>query len=54
MSTKDIQKEIEKMKKIADAIKDDREKHIVLVAKRASKKMDNVYDLRTLEKIMRV
>ena len=54
MPTKDLQKEIEKMKKIADAIKDDREKHIVLVAKRASKKMDNVYDLRTLEKIMRV
>ncbi|NPA75864.1 MAG: ATP-binding protein [Euryarchaeota archaeon] len=48
MSARDIQKEMEKLKKRAEAIKDDREKHLILVAKKA-KKMDNVYDLNDIE-----
>ena len=52
MTLRDVQKELEKLEKMAEAIKDDREKHLILVAKKVSKKMDNVYDLKTLEKIM--
>ena len=54
MNARDVQKEMEELRKMAEAIKDERKKHLILVAKRTSKKMDNVYDLRTLEKIMRV
>jgi len=52
MTLRDVQKELEKLEKMAEAIRDDREKHLILVAKKVSKKMDNVYDLKTLEKIM--
>ncbi len=53
LTERDVRREMEKLRKKAEAVKDNRDKHLILVAKSVRKKMENVYDLRDLEKIIR-
>ncbi len=44
-----VKKEMKKLREKADAVKDPRKKHLIIVSKRVKKKERNVYDLRDIE-----
>ena len=52
LGEKEVKREIEKLKEKADAIRDAREKELIIVAKKVEKKRKNVYDLEDIEKII--
>ena len=52
LDEKEVKREIEKLNKKADAIKDKRDKELIIVAKKVEKKMENVFDLSDLQKVI--
>ncbi len=52
LSEIEMQREIEKLKEKASAIKDGKEIELIIVAKKVEKKIKNVYDLGDIEKII--
>jgi len=52
LSEKDVRKELEKLREKAEAVKDDREKHLIIVGKKVEKKGKNVYDLEDIEEVI--
>ncbi len=52
LDDKAVKKELEKLNEKAWAIKDKREKELIIVAKKVKTKKENVYDLRDIEKII--
>ncbi len=52
MSAREVQKEMEKLREMAEAIKDTRKKHLILLAKKVDKEIENAYDLRDVENII--
>jgi len=52
LNDRDVKKELNKLRMKANEIKDDRKKHLILVAKKVENKRENVYDLEDIEKII--
>ncbi|GEM_PF-6658414 len=57
MTPRDVHREMEALRKKAEAIKkttkDARRMHLIVVARKVEKEMENVYDLRTIEEIIK-
>jgi len=53
LSAKEVDKELENLRMKAENIKDDRDKHLILIARKVSRKVKGVYDLQDLEKIVK-
>ncbi len=49
LDEKEVEREFEKLKEKAEAIKDSREKELIIVTRKVKKKRENVYDLEDIQ-----